>query len=77
MNKLGCCPFKTECNALIHVLSTVYVHSCVYVNTRQNGDFDIILCVFLRSCDAKEYSRAVSCTFCVCVCVRESVCVCV
>ncbi len=37
------------------------------MNIHQNGQFNIILCVFLRSCDAKEYSPAVRRTFCVCM----------
>ncbi len=37
------------------------------MNTCQNGHFSIILCVFLHSCNVKEYSRAVRRGFCVCV----------
>ncbi len=62
------------CNVLIHVLPTVYVHliNRVYVNTHQNGHFDIILWVFLRSRDAKEYSSAERRAFCVCVCAQKT-----
>ncbi len=57
------------CNGLRDVLPNVYIHLrrtqlCLSDNTRQNGQFNIILCVFLRSCDAKEYSRAVRRVFC-------------
>ncbi len=74
--KLGCCSFKTECTDAMdamywYMFSLLFtftedVINCVYVNTRQNGHFDIILCVFL-------HSRAVRRAFCVCMlqCLRS------
>ncbi len=69
--KFGCLPFKTECNVPIHILPTVYVHLrrnqlCLreYSSKRTIQQF----CVYFSvHSDAKEYSRTVRRTFCVCM----------